>query len=38
MELPTKVQILDDAVCISLYANILRKGMNPFVHPPAMGK
>ena len=31
MELATRVQILDDTVCISLYANVLEKGMNPSV-------
>ena len=29
MELTTRVQILDKAICISLCANTLRKGMNP---------
>ena len=38
MELMTQVQILDKADCISLYANVLKKGMNPSVLPPAMGK
>ena len=26
-----RVQILDEAICVSLRANALRKGMNPFV-------
>ena len=29
MELVTKVQILDEAVCISRHANVLGKGTNP---------
>ena len=31
MKSETQVQILDEAVCISLYANTLGKGMNPSV-------
>ena len=40
MESETQVQILDDADCISLHANVLGKGMNPSVlpHPAGMGK
>ena len=39
MESETKVQILDEAVCISLYANALGKAMNPCPPPhPAMSK
>ena len=38
MELETKVQILDEAVCISQCANALRKGMNPSVLFPTRGK
>ena len=38
MELATQVQILDEAVCISLCADTLRKGMNPFVLLPSIGK
>ena len=38
----TRVQTLDKAVCISIYANALGKGMNPPVSsplpPPALGK
>ena len=34
----TRVQILDETVCISLSTNTLRKGMNPIILPPAMGK
>ena len=34
MELATQVQILDKAVCISLYANSYRNGWNPSVLPP----
>ena len=37
MELAARVQILDKAVCISLSANVLGKGMNPSL-PQAMGK
>ena len=29
----TRVQILDEAVCVSLRSNALRKGMNPSVLP-----
>ena len=38
MELVTRVQILDKAVCVSLCANALGKRMNPSVFLPAMGK
>ena len=31
MELATRDKIIDDAVCIFLCANALRKGMNPSV-------
>ena len=35
----TQIQFLDEAVCISLCANTLGKGMNPTVHLlPAIGK
>ena len=34
----TQVQILDEAVCVSLYTNTLWKGMNPSLLPSAMGK
>ena len=33
-----QVQILVEAVYISLHANALAKGMNPSVLPPVMGK
>ena len=33
-----KVQILDETVCILLYANAFGKDMNPSVFPPAMSK
>ena len=32
------VQILDEAVCVSLCANTLGKGMNPFTPPPSYGQ
>ena len=38
LDLATQVQILDDAVCISVPANTVRKGMNPLIFPLAMGK
>ena len=38
MELVTRVQISDEAVCISVYANTLRKGMNPSVPLLSIGK
>ena len=31
MESVTRVQILDDSVCISLHANAFADGMKPFV-------
>ena len=34
----TRVQILNETVCISHSANILGKGMNPTILPPAIGK
>ena len=34
----TRVQILDEADCISHSINTLGKGMNPNILPPAMGK
>ena len=33
-----RVQILDEADCISHSTNTLGKGMNPIILPPAMGK
>ena len=38
MELATRVQFLDEAVCISLHTNTFGKGMNPSVLLPAMDK
>ena len=38
MELATRVQILGKAVRILFHTNVLRKGMNPSVLPPTMGK
>ena len=38
MELVTQVQILDKAVCISLYANTFPKGINQSVLSSALGK
>ena len=36
MEPATQVQILYEAVCISLHANPLEKGMNQPILPPAI--
>ena len=38
MNTAMQVQFLDKAVYISHSANTLRKGMNPTIHLPAMGK
>ena len=38
MNTATRVQILDEADCISHCSNTLGKGMNPIILPPAMGK
>ena len=38
MDTATRVQILDQANCISHNAYTLRKGMNPIILPPAMGE
>ena len=38
MDTVTRVQILDETECISHSTNILGKGMNPIILPPAMGK
>ena len=38
MDTETRVQILGAADCISHSTNILSKGMNPIILPPAMGK
>ena len=34
MESATDFQILDEVVCISIHANDLWKGINPFLLPP----
>ena len=38
MDTATRVQILDEADCISPSTNTLEKGMNPIILLPAMGK
>ena len=38
MDTATRIQILDETDCISHSTNTLRKGMNPIIPPPAMGK
>ena len=38
VDLVTQVQIIDEAVCISLCANAFGKGMNPFILSLSMGK
>ena len=38
MDTATRVQILDETDCISHSTNILGKGMNPIILPPAVGK
>ena len=38
MDWTIRVQILDEAVCISDPANNLGKGMNPTIFPTAMSK
>ena len=38
MDMETRVQILDEADCISHSTNTLGKGINPIILPPAMGK
>ena len=38
MDMVTRIQILDQAVCISHSANILGKGMHPTILPLALGK
>ena len=38
MDTATRVKILDEADCISHNTNILGKGINPIILPPAMGK
>ena len=36
LESVIRVQILDEAICVSLHANALKKIMNPYVLLPAM--
>ena len=38
MDTVTRVQILEEAICISQITNILGKGIHPATFPPAMGK
>ena len=38
MDTLTRLQILDETDSISHNTNILEKGMNPIILPPAMGK
>ena len=38
MDTPTRIQILDKAVCILHSANILEEGINPTILTSAMGK
>ena len=38
MDTETRVQIIDEAVCISYSANNLGKDMHPIVFPLVMGK
>ena len=38
MESATPVQFLDDAVCVLFCANAHKKGINPSLLYPAMGK
>ena len=38
MNLMNQVQIQDEAICISFCANALKKGQNPSLLLPAMGK
>ena len=38
LELATQVKILDKAVCNSLYANDLEKGMNSFIVLPVINR
>ena len=38
MDTDKRVQILDETDYISHRTNTLRKGMNPIILPPAMGK
>ena len=36
MDTATRVQILDETVCISQCTNTLEKGMDPIILPPAI--
>ena len=38
MDTMNRVQILDEAICISLHTNSLGKGMNPLFPSPARSK
>ena len=38
MDMGTQVQILDETVCISHSTDILEKGTNSTIFPPAMSK
>ena len=38
MDTATRVQILNEADCISHSTNTLGKGRNPIILPPVMGK
>ena len=38
MDMANKIQILDEAVCISHSGNTFRKDMNPVILLPAMSK
>ena len=38
MDTASRIQILDESVCISHSTNTLGKGMNPTIFHPAMGK
>ena len=38
MDTTTRVQILDETICIIYIANIIAKGMNLIIHLQAMGK
>ena len=38
MDMTTRVQIVNEADCISQSPNTFKKGMNLIILPPAMGK
>ena len=38
MDMGTRVLVLGKTACISHSTNTLKKGMNPIILPPAMGK